>query len=31
MSAESILEKERRALDVLEAVKSGNQPLESEH
>lgn len=30
-SAESILEKERRALDVLEAVKSGNQPLESEH
>ena len=30
-TAEVILEKERRALDVLEAVKRGNQALESEH
>ena len=30
-SAEVILEKERRALDALEAVKAGNQPLDSEH
>jgi transposase len=30
-SAEIILEKERRALDRLEAIKEGNQPLDSEH
>ena len=30
-SAEIILEKERRALDLLEAIKIGNQPLDSEH
>lgn len=30
-TADVILEKERRALDVLEAVKSGYQALESEH
>ena len=30
-SAETILKKERRALDALEAVKSGNQATESEH
>ena len=30
-SAEIILEKERRALDLLEAIKDGNQPLDSEH
>jgi transposase len=30
-SAEIILEKERRALDLLEAIKAGNQPLDSEH
>jgi transposase len=28
---EIILQKERRALDVLEAIKAGNQPLDSEH
>jgi transposase len=30
-SAEIILDKERRALDTLEAIKAGNQPLDSEH
>jgi hypothetical protein len=30
-TAEVILEKERRALDRLEAIKAGNQPSESEH
>jgi transposase len=30
-TADVILEKERRALDALEAVKGGNQPLDSEH
>jgi transposase len=30
-TAEIILEKERRALDPLEAIKAGNQPLDSEH
>jgi transposase len=30
-TADVILEKERRALDRLEAIKSGNQPSESEH
>jgi transposase len=30
-SADIILEKERRALDRLEAIKDGNQPLDSEH
>jgi transposase len=30
-SAEIILNKERRALDALEAIKAGNQPLDSEH
>jgi transposase len=30
-SAEVILDKERRALDVLEAIKAGNQPSDSEH
>jgi transposase len=30
-SAETILKKERRALDALEAVKAGNQATESEH
>ena len=30
-SAEVILKKERRALDVLDAIKAGNQPTESEH
>ena len=30
-TAEIILEKERRALDLLEAIKAGNQPLDSEH
>ena len=30
-SAEVILDKERRALDVLEAIEAGNQPLNSEH
>ena len=30
-SAEVILKKERRALDVLDAIKVGNQPTESEH
>ncbi len=30
-SAEIILEKERRALDVLEAIKAGNQPSDSQH
>ena len=29
--AEIILDKERRALDALEAIKAGNQPLDSEH
>jgi transposase len=30
-SAEIVLEKERRALDLLDAIKAGNQPLDSEH
>jgi transposase len=30
-SAEVILEKERRALDVLDAIKAGNQPLDLQH
>jgi transposase len=30
-SAEVILDKERRALDTLEVIKDGNQPLDSEH
>jgi hypothetical protein len=30
-SAEVILDKERRALDVLEAIKARNQPSDSEH
>ena len=30
-SAEVILKKERRALEVLDAIKAGNQPTESEH
>jgi transposase len=30
-TAEVILDKERRALDKLEAIKSGNQPSDSEH
>ena len=30
-TADVILEKELRALDRLEAIKSGNQPSESEH
>jgi hypothetical protein len=30
-SAEIILDKERRALDALEAIKPGNQPLDSQH
>ena len=30
-TADVIIEKERRALDRLEAIKSGNQPSESEH
>src|SRR5262245_53854728 len=30
-SAEVILDKERRALDALEAIKAGNQPSDSEH
>jgi hypothetical protein len=30
-SAEVILNKERRALDVLEAIKAGNQSLDPEH
>ena len=30
-TAEAILEKERRALNSLEAIKAGNQPSESEH
>jgi hypothetical protein len=30
-SAEAILDKERRALDVLEAIMAGNQPSDSEH
>ncbi len=30
-TADIVLEKERRALDALEAVKARNQPLESEH
>lgn len=30
-SAEVILDKERRALDMLEAIEAGNQPLDSEH
>jgi Homeodomain-like domain len=30
-SAEVILKKERRALDVIDAIKAGNQPTESEH
>ena len=30
-TADAILAKERRALDALDAVKSGNQTLDSEH
>ena len=30
-SAEVILDKERRALDMLEAIEAGNQPLDSVH
>ena len=30
-SAEVILDKERRALDMLQAIEAGNQPLDSEH
>jgi len=30
-SAEVILDKERRALDALDAIKDGNQPSDSEH
>jgi transposase len=30
-TSDAILDKERRALDALDAVKSGNQPSESEH
>jgi len=30
-SAEVVLDKERRALDRLEAIKAGNQPSDSEH
>jgi transposase len=30
-TADSILERERRALDTLQAIQTGNQPLESQH